>query len=86
LRRCGELLKQFDSRPTNNPSGIKTTQTDMKDSLGCSQKQMAEQSGLTEKQQVTAVRVANVPESTFEKLVESELTIFNLFFLFFFFF
>lgn len=39
---------------------------------GTSQRQAAEQAGLSRKQQFTAVRVANVPDDQFEELVESE--------------
>lgn len=37
-----------------------------------SQREVAEEAGISRRQQVTAVRVANVPEETFEKMVESE--------------
>ena len=37
-----------------------------------SQKEAAEQAGMSERQRITAVRVANVPEDAFELAVESE--------------
>ena len=62
IRRCGELLKQFDGRPENaKQSGGAPTLV--------SQRQVAEQAGLSKRQQVTAVRVANVPEGEFEGAV-----------------
>lgn len=63
VRRCGELLKQFDGSTRNkgNDGAVKT-----------SKKQVAAKAGLSERQRVTAVRVANVPAETFEKAVESE--------------
>lgn len=63
IRRCGELLKQFDNRgrPAENSAPADTI----------SQRKAAEQAGLSKRQQVTAVRVANVPAETFEREVES---------------
>ena len=62
IRRCGELLKQFDGRgrPAENTDGA----------VSISQKQAARSAGLSERQQVTAVRVANVPSDTFESEVD----------------
>lgn len=64
IRRCGELLKQFDGRgrPSENSDGA----------VSISQKQAARDAGISERQQVTAVRVANVPSEVFEAQVESE--------------
>jgi hypothetical protein len=66
VRRCGELLKQFDGR------GGDRTKTDGAVSSAPTQKEAAQQAGLSERQQVTAVRVANVPAETFEKAIESD--------------
>jgi hypothetical protein len=63
IRRCGELLKTFDARGDHR-------RTDVADSS--SQKEAAQKAGLSERQQVTAVRVANIPAEDFEKAVESE--------------
>lgn len=66
VRRCGELLKTFNSsggRPSKTTDGTVSS---------FSQKQAAQQAGLSERQQVTAVRVANVPTETFEQAVESD--------------
>lgn len=65
IRRCGELLKQFDTRgrPAENSVAADTN---------LSQRDAAEQAGMSKRQQVTAVRVANVPAETFEQHVESE--------------
>lgn len=65
-RRCGELLKQFNTgpnggRPTKNGDGT----------VNVSQKQAAEDAGLTERQRVTAVKIAGIPEEVFEQVVES---------------
>ena len=63
-RRCGELLKQFDAKGKNQHS--------IDDYTTLSQKDIAEQSGLSEHQQVTSVRIANIPEDKFNELVESD--------------
>ena len=59
IRRCGELLKQIEpdkgGRPPKTHDG-----TDM----GFSRTQAASQAGLSERQKVTALRVANGEESS----------------------
>jgi hypothetical protein len=62
IRRCGELLKQFDARGDHRKSGDTPT----------SQRAIAREAGLSKDQQVTAVRVANVSAEDFESAVESE--------------
>jgi len=67
VRRCGELLKTFNTgpnggRPKENDDGAVTV----------SQRGAAEQAGLSKRQQVTAVRVANVPADQFEQAIESD--------------
>lgn len=65
IRRSGELLDQFDARPTNyRQSGCAPTLP--------SQREAAEQAGLSKDQQVTAVRVANVSAEDFDAMVEGE--------------
>jgi hypothetical protein len=66
VRRCGELLKQFDGRQGQNLPGAKS------DVAAPTQREAAEAAGLSKRQQVTAVRVANVPAEQFEKAVESD--------------
>jgi len=52
IRRAGELLKQFDGRGNNQHSnGTDTKQT---------QSQIAQEAGISKRQQTTAVRIANV--------------------------
>src|SRR6185369_4811300 len=63
VRRCGELLKQFDARGDHRK----------KDGSGHSSRQQAANgAGMSERQAKTAVRVANVPTDYFEEAVESE--------------
>lgn len=64
VRRCGELLKSYDGRgrPAENGGGAPIV----------SQRQAAAEAGLSRDQQVTAVRVANIPAEAFERAVESE--------------
>lgn len=69
IRRCGELLKQADGRGGDRS---KTDGADSSARMSISQRALAAQAGLSERQQVTAVRVANVPEETFERAVEGE--------------
>ena len=68
IRRCGELLKQIE--PANGK------RTDLEPSDGddtkLTRKEAARAAGLSERQQVTATRVANVPQEQFEEQVESE--------------
>jgi len=63
IRRAGELLKQFDARGDHRKKD---------GTVLSSATQMARSVGLSERQQKTAVRVANVPAETFEKAIESE--------------
>lgn len=70
VRRCGELLKQFDGRQGQNLPGAKS---DVAVTFSApTQREAAEAAGLSKRQQVTAVRVANVPAEHFEKAVESD--------------
>ena len=60
-RRAGELLKQFDARGDHRKT----------DGAGLSsQREIAADAGMSERQQKTAVRIANVPQDTFERMVE----------------
>ncbi|MCP4700706.1 MAG: hypothetical protein GY862_28205 [Gammaproteobacteria bacterium] len=61
IRRCGELLKQFDG--STRAGGVATDTT---------QRQAAQDAGLSKRQQVTAVRVANVPQDIFDAAVEGD--------------
>lgn len=66
VRRCGELLKEFQSpggRPAKTSAGTDTS---------FSQRNAATEAGLSKRQEVTAVRVANVPALEFEEAVEAE--------------
>lgn len=65
IRRCGELLKQFDAKGRNQHEDSKGDHTTL------SQREAAEQAGITKHQQVQAVRVANVPAPQFEEQIES---------------
>jgi hypothetical protein len=62
----GELLKEFDGRGNNQHSkegGVATVVT---------RTEAAERAGISERQRVTAIRVANVPAAKFEAAVEKE--------------
>ena len=67
MRRCGELLKEYQTgakggRPSENGGGAPTV----------SQRQAAEQAGMSKDQEVTARRLADIPEDQFEAAVESD--------------
>jgi DNA N-6-adenine-methyltransferase (Dam) len=61
IRRCGELLQQFDARGAHRKSTPGHT---------FSQRQAAAAAGLSKHQEATAVRVANVPAAAFHAAVE----------------
>ena len=68
VRRCRELLKQFDAKGKRTGRAEPTV-----GSVGrLWRKEAAERAGISERQQVTAVRVANVPEPEFTRQVESD--------------
>jgi hypothetical protein len=64
VSRCGELLKQI------NALGKRSDRPSVGGDTRFSQRDAAEQAGLSKRQQVTAVRVANVPQETFDEAVE----------------
>jgi len=66
VRRCGELLKQIEpARGANQNIQDGAVPKVTRESA-------ATDAGLSERQRKTALRVANVPESTFTEQVESE--------------
>lgn len=73
VRRCGELLKQYDARGGDRKSyEIKKEGASLFDPASPTRREVAQQAGISVAQQKTAARVANVPAATFEKAVESE--------------
>jgi hypothetical protein len=66
IRRCGELLKQIEPARGANQN-IKEG-----DHPNVTRKAAAEDAGLSEHQQKTALRIANVPENDFNESVESD--------------
>lgn len=66
IRRAGELLKQIEPGHGKNQNI-----TDAADSKVLTRKEVAQQAGMSERQQVTAIRVANVPQEDFDRQVES---------------
>lgn len=63
VRRCGELLKQFDGSTRN--AGLAGTHR-------IPRYEVASGAGLSEHQTKTAVRVANIPEDDFESAIEGD--------------
>lgn len=66
VRRCGELLKAFQA------PGARTDKPTAHEGERFTQRQIAQQYGISPKRELTAVRVANVSEEEFEVAVESE--------------
>jgi hypothetical protein len=64
IRRCGELLREFESA---TGAHLKSTGDHT-----LSRKQAAKQAGLSKYQKDTAIQVANVPSEEFEAQVESD--------------
>jgi len=70
MRRCGELLSELDGRGGDHKSeNFKTAATD---GFDLTQRTAAGKAGMSERQQLQAVRIANVPDELFDSLVESE--------------
>lgn len=65
--RCGELLKEIEKQ-----HGANQNIGDGDGPKVYTRKEAAEDAGLSERQQKTAVRVANVPKEEFEAQVESD--------------
>jgi hypothetical protein len=80
VKRCGELLKEFDARggDRSKSTGAGTFAPEAKQNGNgmaagaISQRAAAEAAGMSKRQQVTAVRVANVPAEAFEAAIESD--------------
>jgi hypothetical protein len=66
IKRCGDLLQEFDGRGGDRKSGGDPTSDRQ------TQRQAAKAAGMSKDQQVAAVRVANVPDEEFEAAVERE--------------
>jgi hypothetical protein len=67
VRRAGELLKQIPPA-----RGANQNITDADDSKVLTRTDAAREAGMSERQQVTAIRVANVPAEEFERQVEGK--------------
>lgn len=65
IRRAGELLKQIDGQ------GKRTDKLTDGDDSKLTQREAARAAGMSERQQVTAVRVASIPAEEFDRQVES---------------
>jgi hypothetical protein len=73
IRRCGELLKTIENSKGGRPTqAARDAETTVASVPSFTRTQAARDAGLSERQQKTAVRVANVPAEQFESVVESE--------------
>ena len=66
VKRCGQLLKQYDGR------GGDRSKSASADTSAPTQRDAASDAGMSKRQQVTAIRVANVPDDEFEASTESD--------------
>lgn len=67
IRRCGELLKQVEPK-----QGANQNIHDGTDMNVLIRTEAAKEAGLSEFKKVTALRVASVPQTEFERAVESD--------------
>lgn len=67
IRRCGELLRQIEPASGKRTDRQPADASDSRLSRG----EAARQAGMSERQQVTAIRVVNVPAVDFERQAES---------------
>lgn len=67
VRRCGELLKEVEPA-----RGANQNINDGIDTKVLTRKDVADAAGLSDRQRVTALRVASIPEDEFEAAVESD--------------
>jgi hypothetical protein len=67
IRRCGELLKEFEAT-----AGVRRAGRGSAAGTTSARKKAGDEAGLTEEQRKDALRVANVPEEDFERQVESD--------------
>lgn len=78
IRRCGELLKEVEKKhgANQNISAADDTKvsngTTVVEPIVETRKTAAEDAGMSKRQAVTAIRVANVPQETFVDQVESD--------------
>lgn len=67
IRRCGELLKEIEKKQGANQNISADSVTKVE-----TRKEAAEEAGLSKRQAVTAIRVANVPDEIFTEQIESQ--------------
>lgn len=65
IRRCGELLNEFEAEAHRGKKGV-SSETHLSERA-----KAADQAGLSDRQKITALRLANVPHDSFELQVES---------------
>jgi hypothetical protein len=67
VRRCGELLKEVEKANGANQNISRGAPTKVQTRMGA-----AERAGMSKDQAVTAIRVANLPDDSFEDQIESD--------------
>lgn len=68
IRRCGELLKQVEA----DKGGYHKNYAHDSADTSITRTSVAREAGMSERQKVAGLRVANVPEPVFNQAVESE--------------
>lgn len=72
VRRAGELLKTFSSPGARTDKPTVGTHGGLDEPQSLTQRAIAARAGMSEHQQLQAVRVANVPAPAFEEAIEAE--------------
>jgi hypothetical protein len=67
IRRCGELLRQIEP-----PKFRGNQHEEVGDDTGPNRKQAASDAGLSERQRKQALRIANIPQQSFEQQIEAD--------------
>lgn len=70
IKRVGELLKALEPKPGKRTDKEPTDGAVTRLVSSPTRKEAAREAGLSERQQVTALRVANIPDEDFEELIE----------------
>jgi hypothetical protein len=77
-RQCGKLLSEYDARRSKNVGTVVLSRSAAEDRFETvritspSRTQAANEAGLSERQRITATRIARVPDEKFEAAVEVE--------------
>jgi hypothetical protein len=74
IKRCGELVHEFEANKGGRPSKEKPGRAPSQVSDPPTRTEAADAAGLSEWQRKTALRVANIPDAEFEAMIEQSPT------------